>query len=182
MAVFSRIASNTRGIVVVRIVTGRTIKAAALAIRTYLPYTTRCANFVGGHELPRLTFETKGRTWNRRFFLARTRFACGLFGLVGVIVFRAFRAVRLPLFRLIQPSVAGQTKRGTVFRLVFSTAAIFALGSTRVCLVTSTLAQHTTGFVGNYVFQCFFSSWTSVAKLFTVICMLSSWAEKAIVA
>ena len=76
--------------------------------------------------MPRLTLETKGGTWIRRFFLAHTRLACGLFGLVGVIVFRAFCAAWLPLFRLIQPRVAGQTEGGTVFRLVFPAAAVVA--------------------------------------------------------
>ena len=76
---------------------------------------------------------------NRGFFFF-TSFAYGLFGLVGVVADWAFCAVRLPLFRLIQSSVAGQTKSSTVFRLVFSAAAIVALVLTRLCLVTPTLA------------------------------------------
>ena len=114
--------------------------------------------------MPRLTFETKGGTWIRRFFLAHTRFACGLFGLVGVIVFRAFCAAWLPLFRLIQPSVAGQTEGGTVFRLVFPAAAVVALVLTRLCLVTSLLAEHAIGFAGDCVYHGSFASRASVAK------------------
>ena len=123
-----------------------------------------CTFFVGGHELPRLAFETKGGTWIRRFSLAHTLFACGLFGLVGVIVFRAFRAVRLPLFRLKQPSVAGQTKCGAVFRLVFPAAAIVALVLTRLCLVPSTYARHAVGTAGDCVCNGSFASRASVAK------------------
>jgi len=105
-----------------------------------------------------------------------------LFGLVGVIVFRAVGAARLPLLRLIQPSVAGQTKSGAIFRLVFPAAAIVALVLTRLCLVTSTRTGQTAGFVGDCVLQRFFPSWASVAKLLAIICVLSGRAEKAIVA
>ena len=135
-----------------------------LTIRAHHSQSAPRAYFVGGHELPRLTFVTKGGTWNRCFFLAHTRFACGLFGLVGVIVFRAFCAAWLPLFRLIQSSVAGQTKSGAVFRLVFSAAAIVALVLTRLCLVTSTLAGHAICFAGDCICNGSCAGRTSVAK------------------
>ena len=90
--------SNARWIVAVGLVPSRAMQTTGLARRAHFTRTASCACFVNRHEVTHLTFETKGGTWIRRFFLAHTRFACGLFGLVGVIVFRAFRAVRLPLF------------------------------------------------------------------------------------
>jgi len=134
-----------------------------LAIRAHLSRVATCAGFVGGHELSRTTLGAKGRALDRGFFFV-TRFACGLFGLVGVVAYWAFRAVRLPLFRLIQSSVAGQTKRRTVFRLIFSTAAIVALVLTRLYLVPSTLAGHAIGFAGGFIFNGLFAGRTSVAK------------------
>ena len=113
--------------------------------------------------MSRVTFGAKGRALNRGFFFV-THFACGLFGLVGVIVSRAFCAVWLPLFRLIQSSVARQTKSGTVFGLVFSAAAIVALVLTRLWLVTSTLAAHAICFAGNCIYNGSFAGRTSIAK------------------
>ena len=101
--------------------------------------------------MPRLTFETKGGTRIRRFLHAHTRFARGLFGLVGVIVFRAVCAARLPLLRLIQSSVAGQTKSGAVFRLVFSAAAIVARCNAGLVLKLTGVAFGTGCFQGTTI-------------------------------
>ena len=116
------------------------------------------------HVSPRFALETVRLTFALRCLSSGTRFACGLFGLVGVIVFRAFCAAWLPLFRLIQPSVAGQAEGGTVFRLVFPAAAVVALVLTRLCLVTSCLAGHAIGFAGDCVYYGSFASRASVAK------------------
>ena len=92
-----------------------------------------------------------------------------MFGLVGVIGFRAFCAAGLPFFRLIQPSVAGQTKSGAVFRLVLATVAVVALALTRLCLVTSAFAGHAKGFVGGDIFNGFFAGRAILTKSGTFV-------------
>ena len=80
--------------------------------------------------MSRVAFGAKSRTFNRGFFFVAC-FACGLFGLVGVIVFRACCAVWLALFRLLQSSVAGKAELFVGFGLVPSLGACRA-GSVQV--------------------------------------------------
>ena len=88
--------------------------------------------------MSRLTFGAKRRPLNRGFFVA-ARFACGLFGLVGVIVFWALFASGLSFFVFVFTGYTIQTVGGTVRSTVhvFAGTAIFARGLGLVVLVHS---------------------------------------------
>ena len=116
--------TNTCGIVVVRIVTGRAIGTSALAIRTHLPYTTRCADFVGGHELTRIAFRTERRTVLRSFVVV-TWYTLFLFRLVGVVAYRAFFTHQLCFFVFVHARIAVQTIDSTVLVHVLASTAFY---------------------------------------------------------